>query len=108
MQRPTICASPECIEPLPEQTGRGRPRLFCSPKCRGSGTAREAPLAVEVDHEHDGEDRRRPVGRVWLVKMRRGRNEVVVARDLGRPSADHLASQIAELIGTRRQRKEVR
>jgi hypothetical protein len=35
---------------------------------------------------------------VWLVKMRRGPKEVVVAQGLGRPSADYLASQIADLI----------
>jgi hypothetical protein len=33
--------------------------------------------------------------------MRRGNAEVVVATELGRPSADHLAGQIAELIGGR-------
>ena len=33
------------------------------------------------------------------MRMRRGRREVVVASELGRPSADHLAGQIADLIG---------
>jgi DNA replication protein DnaC len=48
------------------------------------------------------------VGRVWLVKMRRGGNEVVVARDLGRPSADYLAGRITELLRVGQERKEVR
>ena len=97
-----MCAAPGCEEPLPEPAGRGRPRLFCSPKCRAAGSPRAGPLTVEVDHELD-EDGGRPAGRVWLVKMRRGRREVVVASELGRPSADHLAGQIAALIGPRRQ-----
>jgi hypothetical protein len=35
---------------------------------------------------------------VWFVKICRGRRHVVVATDLGRPSADHLAAQIEVLI----------
>jgi hypothetical protein len=34
--------------------------------------------------------------------MCRGRDEVVVATELGRPSADHLAGQISQLIDRRR------
>jgi hypothetical protein len=48
----------------------------------------------------EGDDAR-PLGRVWLVRMRRGPNEVIVATELGRPSADHLAGQIAQLIDRR-------
>lgn len=99
--RATVCATPGCTEPLPVPAGRGRPRLYCSPQCRTAGPSRSGVLSVEVDHELD-EDGGRPAGRVWLVKMRRGRSEVIVASELGRPSADHLAGQIAELIGPRR------
>ena len=53
-------------------------------------------LSIEVDHELD-EDGSRPAGRVWLVRMRRSRREVVVASDLGRPSAGHLADLIGPL-----------
>jgi hypothetical protein len=60
------------------------------------------PLTVEVDHGTDEEDGGRPTGRVWLVRMRRGRSEVVVATELGRPSADYLAAQIADLVSSRR------
>jgi len=104
-ERPGICTRPGCDEPLPEQTGRGRRRLFCSPECR-IGTHREGPIGVEVDHESD-EAEGRPVGRVWLVRMRRGQREVVVAAGLGRPSAEYLAGQIAGLIGIRAGRQEV-
>ena len=44
-------------------------------------------------------------GRVWLVRIRRGQREVVVASELGRPSAERLAGQIAELIGPLRRAK---
>jgi len=72
--------------------------LFCSPRCRTASATRTAQLGVEVDHETLDENAARPFGRVWLVKMRRGPKEVVVAQGLGRPSADYLASQIADLI----------
>jgi hypothetical protein len=98
---PKVCATQGCSELLPAPTGRGRPRLYCSPKCRSTGVARSGALSIEVDH--DGDDSNgRPTGRVWLVRMRRGSNDVVVASELGRPSADHLAGQISQLIGGRR------
>lgn len=56
---------------------------------------------MEVDHE-PVEDGARPVGRVWLVRLRRGNRQVVVAAELGRPSADHLANQIADVVSPRR------
>jgi len=99
--RATVCVAPGCTEPLPAPAGRGRPRLYCSPQCRAGSASRSGVLSVEVAHELD-KDGRRPAGRVWLVKMRRGRCEVVVASELGRPSADHLAGQIADLISPRR------
>ena len=99
--RPKECATPGCGAPLPEQSGRGRPRLYCSPRCRVSGRNRTGPVHVEVDHALD-DDGRRPTGRVWLVRLRRGGRAVVVASELGRPSADHLARQITDLIGPRR------
>jgi hypothetical protein len=75
--------------------------MYCSPECRPSGVARSGRLTVEVDHESQ-EDDCRPVGRVWFVKICRGRRQVVVATELGRPSADHLAAQIEDLIRPRR------
>jgi hypothetical protein len=78
--------------------------MYCSPQCRPSGAPSAGPLRVEVDHELD-EGGGRPAGRVWLVKIRRGRREVVVATELGRPMADHLAGQIADLISPLRRAK---
>lgn len=58
-------------------------------------------LVVEVDHEIHGDDSQRPLGRVWFVRVRRGQRVVIVANELGRPSADHLARQLAAVIGPR-------
>lgn len=95
VHRPTDCSAPDCRTPLPDYTGRGRPRLYCSARCRAAG--RRSDLRVEVDHTGD-DTAGRPIGRVWLVRLRRGAAEVTVARELGRPTADHLAGQIAQLI----------
>jgi hypothetical protein len=58
-------------------------------------------LVVEVDHE-PVDDGVRPAGRIWLVRLRRGPRQVVIATGIGRPSADHLAGQLIELIGSPR------
>jgi hypothetical protein len=100
-EQPALCAAPQCHEPLPAPSGRGRPRLYCSPKCRTSTSSQGGALRVEVDCQGD-QSAGRPSGRVWLVRMRRGTAEVIVANELGRPSADHLAGQIAELLSPTR------
>ncbi len=61
-------------------------------------------LVVEVDHE-PVDDGARPAGRIWVVRLRRGPRQVVVASELGRPSADHLAHQIGDVISPRRRAK---
>jgi hypothetical protein len=55
-------------------------------------------LTVEVDAVVDGERGGRPVGQVWLVRLRRGEAAVDVATGLGRPSAEHLARRLRALI----------
>lgn len=30
------CGNPRCRQPLPKQTGRGRPRIYCSDSCRSA------------------------------------------------------------------------
>jgi len=57
---------------------------------------------VELDHEPTQQEEGRPAGRVWLVRLRRGARVVVVASELGRPSAEHLAGQIAAVVSSRR------
>lgn len=74
--------------------------VYCSPRCRArAGGGR---LTVEIDHEPVHESVVRPVGGVWLVLLCRGRQQVVVATELGRPSADHLGSQITAVISPHR------
>ncbi len=96
------CAAADCDEPVARNEGRGRPRIYCSPGCRPGGVRRGVGgLVVEVDHEPTS-DYGRPTGRIWRVQLRRAENTVVVASELGRPSADHLAGQIAGLLNPRR------
>jgi hypothetical protein len=92
-----ICASPDCANPLPERSGRGRPFIYCTPACRPTAQQHSHRLGVEIDHEAT-ECGERPSGRVWSVALRRGTKSVVVATELGRPSAEHLAAQITDLL----------
>ena len=98
---PTRCARPGCPQPV-VRNPRGRPRLYCSPACRTEAHRQRAPgasnpLTVEVDHGSTS-SRGRPAGHVWLVRLRRGPTQTIVAIGLGRPSAEHLASQIRDVI----------
>lgn len=96
-----ICAAPGCTNPVIANP-RGRPATYCSPNCRSSNKRTSRPrrpqrLTVEVDHAPT-QSNQRPAGRIWMVRLRRGQRCVVVADGLGRPSAEHLANQITELI----------
>jgi hypothetical protein len=97
----TRCARPGCPNPV-LRNPRGRPRIYCTPACRTAAhraphpDGRE-PLQVEVDHGSSS-SRGRPAGHVWLVRLRRGDLHVILAVGLGRPSAEHLARQIREVI----------
>lgn len=101
------CAAPGCDNPI-ARTGRpGRPAIYCSPSCRPAGRGRGGVhVVVEVDHQPTP-DSERPLGRVWVVRLRRGEECVVIAAELGRPSAEHLARQLNMLLSTRRQTKGV-
>lgn len=95
------CARIGCLNPVPRNP-RGRPRLYCAPACRMAAHRNEhpdrhAPLIVEVDHGSTS-SRGRPAGQVWLVRLRRGNQQTVIAVGLGRPSADYLARQIRDVI----------
>jgi hypothetical protein len=95
------CARPGCANPVPRNP-RGRPRLYCTPACREAAhryrhPERRAPLTVEIDHGSTS-SRGRPAGHVWLVRLRRGNRQAILAAGLGRPSAEHLARQIREVI----------
>ena len=85
------CARPGCANPVPRNP-RGRPRLYWA-----RTQDRRAPLTVEIDHGSTS-SRGRPAGHVWLVRIRRGNRQAILAAGLGRPSAEHLARQIREVI----------
>ena len=101
-----ICAAPTCGNAVPTQSGRGRRAIYCSPTCRPTAQLHTHRLHVEINHEvtDSGE---RPTGRVWSVQLRRGNRSVVVATELGRPSAEHLAAQINGLLAANPSTKEV-
>lgn len=56
-----------------------------------------APLHIEVDHGSTS-SRGRPTGQVWLVRLRRGNQQAIIATGLPRRSAEHLAHQIQQMI----------
>ena len=92
----TVCAAADCENPVPRRPGRGRPAIYCSPECRP--TRCRPGVVVEVDHPEASPDGRR-AQRVWTVRLRRGRRTVVIAEDLGWPSAHALAAQLEDLLG---------
>ena len=56
------------------------------------------PVTVEVDMG-SASSWGRPAHHAWLVRLRRGEQDVIVAIGLTRRSADRLAAQIAEVVG---------
>jgi hypothetical protein len=96
-----LCAAKGCENPLPAGSGRGRPAIYCSPGCRPTALKHHRRLVeVEVAHEPTQEGDR-PSGRVWSVTIRRGAHGVVIATELGRPSAESLAAQVRALLNNR-------
>lgn len=104
MTTPTpSCARPGCAN-LVDRNPRGRPRLYCNPDCRDAAHRRRhpderAPITIELDHHDVGTGR--PTGHVWLVRLRRGTRHAVIADELGRTSAELLATQLREVINPR-------
>lgn len=100
LRHQTRCAAPGCTTILTHGP-RGRPPIYCSPRCRAAAyrnrSATTEPLTVEIDHGSTSA-KGRPAGRIWLVRLRRGNRAVIIASGLGRPSADHLAHQITQLL----------
>jgi hypothetical protein len=89
------CAASGCTDSVPRRPGPGRPALYCSPTCRTKH--RRPKILVEVGHPETSPDGR-PVQRVWTVRLRRGQRVVVIADDLGWPSANALAGQLDDLL----------
>jgi hypothetical protein len=96
----TACAAVGCDNPVPRRPGPGRPAIYCSPGCRP--TACRPAVVVEVEHPAESPDGRR-AKRVWSVRLRRGTRVVVIADDLGWPSANALATELEDLLRPARQ-----
>ena len=95
------CAASDCDNEV-VKINRGRPPIYCSPECRPS--RRRAGLSVEVEHPQASSDGR-PSERVWTVSLRRGSRVVVVADNLGWPSAHALVQQLNDLLTARPRRR---
>lgn len=98
---PLRCARQGCGTPI-IRNPVGRPRLYCSTACRteayrAANPDQHAPLLVEVAHGSTS-SRGRPAGQVWLVRIRRGTRQTIIAVGLGRPSAETLAAQLRDVI----------
>jgi hypothetical protein len=59
--------------------------------------ATPTPITVEVDRG-SASSWGRPPGRVWLIRLRRADQSVVVAIGLSRTGAEHLAAHITDVI----------
>jgi hypothetical protein len=94
------CAGPGCTNPIPSRP-TGRPARFCSPACRARSHRHDhsetAPVTVEIDRG-SASSRGRPPERSWLIRLRRGDRQVVVAVGLPHHGAQSLAEQIRELL----------
>lgn len=99
-----VCAAPGCDRAVPRTDRRGRPAIYCCPGCRptarrttGPTTGRTGLVSVEVANPETSPDGR-PAGRVWTVRLRRDDRVVLIADDLGWPSANALALDLRELL----------
>lgn len=91
----TVCAAAGCDNAVVRRPGPGRPAIYCSPACRP--TPVRPRVVVEVDHPDASTDGR-ATRRVWTVRLRRGTRTVVIAENLGWPSANALAGQLDDLL----------
>jgi hypothetical protein len=94
------CAEPGCTNALPEAS-TGRPAAFCSPACRSRAHRRrhrqQDPLSVEV-RLGSTSSKGRTRGRVWMVRLCRGSDSMIVAIGLSHGAAERLSERITEII----------
>lgn len=92
----STCAAIDCDNVVPRRPGPGRPAIYCSPACRP--TRMRSPLVIDVVHPEDSTDGR-DTRRLWNVSLRRGSHSVLIAENLGWPSASALANALDPLLG---------
>ena len=95
-----LCAKDGCDNTVLRSGRPGRPAIYCSPECRPT-PPKVRGLSVSGTHEPT-EENTRPAGRIWQVQLSRGARMVMIADGLGRPSAEHLARRVSEIISSRR------
>lgn len=95
-----VCAAGGCDKPLPVR-GPGRPARFCSEACRARAyrqrRRQRGTIVAEVDLGSTS-SKGRTQGRVWLVRLRRDNESVIIAIGLSRTQADALAERITRLL----------
>ena len=100
------CAAEGCSNQVVRHPGQvGRPPIYCSPRCRPSARHQRAGLVVELAH-HEVDDDISPTTIGWKVTLRRGRHWAVLATSLGRFSAELMAREICDVVGTGCEMKE--
>ncbi len=96
----STCNAPGCINPLREP-GPGRPASFCSQACRQRAWRahrhRRGTLLAEVDMGSTS-SKGRTQGQIWMVRLRRDNEKLIVAIGLPRAAADTLAEDINALL----------
>lgn len=94
------CAAEGCANPLPGP-GPGRPARFCSEACRARAyrqrRRQRGTVVAEVDLGSTS-SKGRTQGRVWLVRLRRGDDRVIVAVGLSRNRAEALVERITTVL----------
>ena len=94
------CAAEGCANPLPGP-GPGRPARFCSDACKARAYRvrhrQRGTLVAEVDLGSTS-SKGRTQGRVWLVRLRRGDDRVIVAVGLSRNRAEALVERITTVL----------
>ena len=98
------CGGPDCDNPV-LRSATGRPGHFCSGACRSRAHRQrqrehDDPVVAEVDFG-SASSRGRPVEERWMVRLRRGERDVIVAIGLRRYAADRLVEQITDLLADR-------
>lgn len=93
------CAAPDCDNPI-GHAPTGRPARYCSNACRARAHRHRhttTPAIAEVTMGSASSRGRHP-DRAWLVQLRRGERNVIVAIGLRRPAAERLAEQVNDLL----------
>src|SRR5947208_1892707 len=85
------------ISPAATPTAARKPGCAAGPARRPSRQPRSSTVYIEIDHPASSSDGR-AVERLWTVRLRRGDRAVLIADNLGWPSANALAHELVDLL----------